>query len=97
MRPGRRRTSISTDGQTGWRATGLFVHKDRQGRGIASALLAELEAEAGKAGFDLLTTQASRIAKPFFLSRGFVLLAAQRVECRGLRIENFRMEKCLAL
>ncbi|MCG8594719.1 MAG: GNAT family N-acetyltransferase [Kiloniellales bacterium] len=74
----------------------LFVHKDRQGRGIASALLAELEAEAGKAGFDLLTTQASRIAKPFFLSRGFALLAAQRVECRGLRIENFRMEKRLA-
>ena len=74
----------------------LFVHKDHQGRGIASALLAALEAEAREAGFDLLTTQASRVAKPFFLGRGFTLLAAQKVERGGLRIENFRMEKRLA-
>ena len=74
----------------------LFVHKDHQGRGVASALLAALEAEAREAGFDLLTTQASRIAKPFFLRRGFTVLAAQRIERGGQRIENFRMEKRLA-
>ncbi len=74
----------------------LYVHKDHQGRGVASALLAALEAEARNAGFDLLTTQASRIARPFFLRRGFTLLAAQRVERGGQRIENFRMEKRLA-
>ena len=74
----------------------LYVHQNHQGRGIASALLADLEAVARDAGLTRLTTDASRIAKPFFLSRGFTLLAAQRVERRGVAIENFRMEKTLA-
>ena len=73
----------------------LFVHKDHQGRGIASALLAALEAEARAAGLTRLTTAASRIARPFFERRGFAVLAAQRVERGGLEIENFRMEKRL--
>ncbi len=74
----------------------LYVHKDRQGRGVASALLAELEARARTAGHTRLATDASRVAKPFFQSRGFAVLAAQSVERRGVRIENFRMEKSLA-
>lgn len=73
----------------------LYVHKDRQGRGIASALLAALEARAREAGLVRLTTNASRIARPFFLRRGFAVLAAQKVERRGVEIENFRMEKSL--
>lgn len=75
----------------------LYVHKDQQGRGIASALLAELEAWAREQGLTRLTTNASRIAKPFFLCRGFALVAPQTVERRGVRIEKFRMEKVLAL
>ena len=74
----------------------LYVHKDHQGRGIASVLLAKLEAHARGAGFDRLTTEASRIAKPFFLRRGYALVSAQKVERKGLQIENFRMEKRLA-
>ena len=74
----------------------LYVDKDRQGRGIASTLLSELEARARAEGLMRLTTNASRVAKPFFLARGFTLLAAQRVERRGVAIENFRMEKTLA-
>lgn len=73
----------------------LYVHKDRQGRGIARALLGELEAAVRAKGLARLSTDASRIAKPFFLSRGFTLVAAQEVERRGVRIENFRMEKAL--
>ncbi len=73
----------------------LYVHKDHQGRGVATALLAALEARAREAGLTRLTTNASRIAKPFFLRRGFTLLASQRVERRGVEIENFRMEKAL--
>ena len=74
----------------------LYVHKDHQGRGLASLLLAELEARARDAGFDRLTTEASRIARPFFQSRGYAVLTAQKVERQGLLIENFRMEKHLA-
>lgn len=73
----------------------LYVHKDHQGRGLASLLLAELEARARDADFERLTTEASRIAKPFFQSRGYAVLAAQKVERKGLLIENFRMEKRL--
>lgn len=73
----------------------LYVHKDHQGRGIASALLAELEARARDRGLTRLTTNASRAAKPFFLGRGFILVAAQTVVRRGVGIENFRMEKIL--
>jgi len=73
----------------------LYVRKDRQGRGIASALLAELEAAARAAGLIRLTTNASRVAKPFFLARGFAVVAPQQVERRGISIENFRMEKTL--
>jgi putative acetyltransferase len=62
----------------------LYVHKDHQGRGVATALLAALEARAP-----------SRIARPFFLRRGFALLASQTVERRGVAIENFAMEKAL--
>lgn len=74
----------------------LYVHKDRQGRGIASALLAELETSARDLGLTRLTTNASRIARPFFLARGFTLLAAQEVERRGVAIENFHMAKVLS-
>lgn len=71
----------------------LYVHKGHQGRGVATALLTALEARAREQGHARLTTNASRAAKPFFLSRGFTLLASQRVERRGVAIENFRMEK----
>jgi len=36
----------------------LYVHKDAQGRGIASALLAELDSAARKSGLTRLTTTA---------------------------------------
>lgn len=73
----------------------LYVHKDHQGRGVATALLAALENRARDRGFARLTTNASRIAKPFFLGRGFALVASQTVERRGVAIENFRMQKLL--
>ncbi len=73
----------------------LYVHKDHQGRGVATALLAALEARARDRGLARLTTNASRVARPFFLARGYTLLAAQSVERRGVAIEIFRMAKDL--
>ena len=73
----------------------LYVHKDHQGRGVATALLGALEARARDQGLARLTTNASRVARPFFLGRGFTLVASQTVERRGVAIENFRMEKAL--
>jgi GNAT superfamily N-acetyltransferase len=73
----------------------LFVVPDRQRRGIARALLRALETEAARRGEQRLTTDASRTARPFFLAAGFRPVEAREVERRGVRIENFRMEKDL--
>jgi putative acetyltransferase len=75
----------------------MFVHPDHQGRGVASALLAEVESAARHQGIDCLHTEASITARPFFERRGFQLLAPQTVSLRGQRFINYRMEKVLGL
>lgn len=68
----------------------LYVHRDFQHRGIATALVSALEARNGGSRF---TVHASRTARDFFLRRGYRTLAAQEVERRGQRLTNFSMEK----
>lgn len=68
----------------------LYVHKDLQGRGVATALCNALEAACPVRP---VTTHASRTARGFFEKRGYRLLRAQRVERRGQLLENFVMEK----
>lgn len=70
----------------------LYVHKDRQGQGVASALCAALEAAART---DRVHTYASLTARPFFLRRGYRLLRENQVERRGVLLTNFLMEKNL--
>lgn len=70
----------------------LYVHKDRQGQGVASALCAALEAAART---DRVHTYASLTARPFFLRRGYRLLRENQVERRGVLLTNFLMEKTL--
>lgn len=74
----------------------MFVHSDHQGRGVASALLREIEAEARRRKLPRLFTEASITARPFFDRRGFSVLAQQSVVRRGQTFTNFRMEKLLA-
>lgn len=67
----------------------LYVHKDFQGRGIATALCNRLEqAVAGS-----IVTHASLTARPFFEKRGYTVLREQQVERRGVRLTNYVMEK----
>ena len=61
----------------------LFVHKDHQGRGIATALCDALER----------ASHASLTARPFFEGRGYRVVKAQQVERRGVLLPNFVMEK----
>ena len=70
----------------------LYVHKDFQSRGIATALCDALE---GALSVPLVYTDASITAKPFFLGRGYRLVREQRVERHGVALTNFRMEKLL--
>ncbi|MGH6717906.1 MAG: GNAT family N-acetyltransferase, partial [Alphaproteobacteria bacterium] len=53
----------------------LYVSKDHQGLGVASALLAAVEDRARRAGATRLVTAASLTARPFFAGRGFTITA----------------------
>lgn len=68
----------------------LFVHKDYQGQGIATALCRELE---NAITCDELTTHASITAKPFFERRGYTVLKEQQVIRRGMKLTNYVMLK----
>ena len=68
-----------------------FVAPDWRGRGLADALLAAVLDEARARPMPGLHTEASRMARPFFLRHGWTLDAAQEVERGGVMIENFRM------
>ena len=67
----------------------LYVHKDYQGQGIASAICDELERFA--AG-NSITTHASITAKPFFQHRGYRVVRKQEVIRRGVALTNLVME-----
>ncbi len=73
----------------------IFVRADWQGRGVASALLLEIERAAGGLGIERLFAEVSLTARPFFERRGFRVIARQSVAIRGQELANFRMEKSL--
>ena len=66
----------------------LFVHKDFQRQGIATAICDELEAK-----FSVIKTYASVTAKPFFEKRHFTVSKQQEVERSGIKLQNFEMIK----
>lgn len=68
----------------------LYVHKDHQGRGIATTLCDALEAACDAPRF---ITHASLTARPFFEKRGYRVVKAQQVERLGVYLPNFVMEK----
>lgn len=68
----------------------LFVHKDYQGQGIASAICNELEKHAAE---HQVTVHASITAKGFFEKRGYRVLKEQQVERSGILLKNYVMEK----
>ena len=68
----------------------LYVRKDRQRRGIASAICGELENAADAAK---ITTHASITARPFFQKRGYCVVREQQVERGGILLTNYVMEK----
>ena len=63
----------------------LYVHRDWQGRGVATALCGALPGAR--------LTHASLTARPFFEKRGWHVVREQQVERRGVRLTNFVMEK----
>lgn len=68
----------------------LYVHKDYQRMGIASALCGRLESAAETERF---VTHASVTARPFFETRGYKVIKEQLVERKGVLLKNYVMEK----
>lgn len=73
----------------------LYVHKDFQGQGLATALCDALEARCTAQGLKTVTTHASITARPFFEKRGYVTKKAQEVERQGVLLTNYEMIKAL--
>lgn len=71
----------------------LFIHKDYQNMGIASAIVKELEKYAEKTCICTIITEASITAKPFFERLGYTLVKKQQVERIGISLTNYVMEK----
>ncbi len=68
----------------------LYVHKDYQRQGIATAICNKLE-QAVKV--NKIITHASITAKPFFEQRGFKVVKEQQVERNEIALTNYVMEK----
>ena len=73
----------------------LFVHKDYQGKGIATAIITELERLAQIHGIFAFSTHASITAKPFFEKHGYHVVRENKVIRNGVVLTNFIMEKSL--
>ena len=74
----------------------LYVHKDYQGKGIATAIVSGLEEQALKNGICFFTTHASITAKPFFENHGYHVVSENKAVRNGIELINYIMEKQLA-
>jgi len=73
----------------------IYVHHEYQGHGIASELLFKMEQRAKKDGHDVITSDVSITAKPFFLHKGYVVVKPQLILCRGVVLRNYNVMKSL--
>lgn len=73
----------------------MFVHKDFQGKGIATMLLKEIERYAIAAGIMRITSEVSLTARSFFERKGYVVKVEQKHKANQLSLTNFWMAKKL--
>ncbi|WP_175566907.1 GNAT family N-acetyltransferase [Rhodovulum sp. ES.010] len=70
-----------------------YVAPSHMGRGVGSALHAAVLDAGRDAGLDMLTTEASLVARPFLARRGWCETGRQSVIRNGVALTNFRMER----
>lgn len=73
----------------------MFVHKDWQGRGVATQLLSEVENKAREYGVSVITSDVSLTARTFFERNGYEVIRIQRQRANRLEMANFLMKKAL--
>lgn len=75
----------------------MYVHKNHQGKGIASSLLSEIEKKAGKQKNELIWSSVSKTAKPFFEKKGYSFKEEIYNTVGEITFTNSRMEKRLTV
>jgi putative acetyltransferase len=77
----------------------LYCHPDHAGKGLATALLAVMDAEARQRGVTQITTHASELARPVFERSGYQLLLRRDFTIalgdEEIPIHNYAMAKAL--
>ncbi|MBV6477891.1 MAG: putative N-acetyltransferase YafP [Ignavibacteria bacterium] len=73
----------------------MFVHKDFQKQGIASALMDALERKAAKLKLNKLWAIVSKTARPFFKSKGFKITKRYRKKAGDVLFYDVEMTKIL--
>ena len=71
----------------------LYVHHAFQRRGVARAILQQLEEQAKARGVTRFTTHASITARPFFERFGYMVLQRNQVVRAGISLTSYTMEK----
>lgn len=71
----------------------MFVHKDFQGKGVATILLKEIERYAVSVGITRITSEVSITARPFFEKRGYMVEVEQKRRANQLCLTNYWMAK----
>lgn len=84
-------SSLAEDGYLDF----MFVDKDTQGQGVASALLSEIEKKAIEQNNNLIYSDVSLTAKGFFENKGFIVESQQLKKSKKKELINFRMIKTM--
>lgn len=75
----------------------FFVDPAYARRGVGSALLRHIMAMAGTRAIGVLRSDVSLTAEPFFARHGFLVETRNRVQVRGVMLDNATMSRMLAL
>jgi putative acetyltransferase len=73
----------------------LYTATRHARRGLASAVYGGIEAHARAQGQRVLTTDASKLSRPFFERHGFVVRRTEQTIRKGVAFERYQMEKRL--
>ena len=74
---------------------GLFIHKDYQRQGVASKLMRIIESQVMMNGFEVIRSDVSITALPFFDNRYYNVIKKQKKSFKGMVFENYIVEKAL--
>jgi putative acetyltransferase len=73
----------------------MYVHHEHQGKGIAKMLLNAIEQQAFVWNLKRIYVHVSLTARPFFLSKGYLIVETYIKHYRGVDFDDCTMEKLL--